>query len=250
MYSLAAVFVTILSIYAYRIFKENSERKEKDKEKISIKNWLIFGIFLIVLLLLLYLYYFRKNGDTETLYAGEQICEGGYTTGYYNLYLIEFDEIFDLYLVKKMEGYERVKPTELGYVEADTNDEIFDLMHQSNLALWPASRRMLNVAYTEDGTKCVFDEYIDKSNSDMYRTITQSYPLVEHPEYGKVALTYTYFRGGQPNIKEKTLIDSIVKINRKDLISKVRSESVNYRDKDNILSQDIEVIKKKVLNKD
>ena len=152
--------------------------------------------------------YFRKTGDTETLYAGDEIMEDGCSTGCYTLYVIEFDEIFDMYLAKKMNGYERVKPTELGYVEADTNDEIFDLMRQSNLALWPASRRMLNVAYTEDGTKCVFDEYIDKSNSDMYRTITQSYPLVEHPEYGKVALTYTYFRGGQPNIKEKTLIDT------------------------------------------
>lgn len=48
---------------------------------------------------------------------------------------------------------------------------------------------------------------------------------------------------------EKTLIDSIVKINRKNLISKVRSESVNYRDKENLLKEDIEVIKKKVLNK-
>ncbi|MBE5806421.1 MAG: hypothetical protein E7313_06960 [Clostridiales bacterium] len=55
MYSLAAVFVTILSIYAYRIFKENSERKEKDKEKISTKNWLIFGI---VSLLCIYTHYY------------------------------------------------------------------------------------------------------------------------------------------------------------------------------------------------
>lgn len=49
---------------------------------------------------------------------------------------------------------------------------------------------------------------------------------------------------------DKSLIDSIVKINRKNLISKVRSESVNYRDKDNVLKDDIEVIKKKVLNKE
>ena len=150
--------------------------------------------------------YFRKTGDTETLYAGDEIIEDGCSTGYYTLYVIEFDEIFDMYLAKKMNGYEKVNPDELGYVEVDRSEEIFDSMRSKYLALWPANRKLLNVAYTEDGTKCVFDEYIDKSNSDMYRTITQSYPLVEHPEYGKVALTYTYFRGGQPNIKEKTLI--------------------------------------------
>ena len=49
---------------------------------------------------------------------------------------------------------------------------------------------------------------------------------------------------------ERALINSIVKMNRKNLISKVRSESVNYRDKDNTLKEDIEVIKKKVLNKE
>ena len=48
---------------------------------------------------------------------------------------------------------------------------------------------------------------------------------------------------------ERTLINSIVKMNRKNLISQVRSESVKYRD-NNVLIEDIEVIKKKVLNKE
>jgi len=152
--------------------------------------------------------YFRKSGDTETLYAGEEIIEDGYSTGYYDLYVIEFDETFDMYLAKKMDGCERVKPGKLGYVGANYSDEIFDLMRQEYLALWPASRKKLNVAYDENGTKCVFDEYLDEYAPDMYRVITQSYPLVDHPEYGKVALTYTYFRGGQPNIKEKALIEA------------------------------------------
>ncbi|MBO7179230.1 MAG: hypothetical protein J6V78_02710 [Clostridia bacterium] len=152
--------------------------------------------------------YFRKSGDTETLYAGKEIIEDGYSTGYYDLYIIEFDETFDMYLAKKMDGCERVKPGKLGYVGANYSDEIFDLMRQEYLALWPASREMLNVAYDENGTKCVFDEYLDEYAPDMYSVITQSYPLIDHPEYGKVALTYTYFRGGQPNIKEKALIEA------------------------------------------
>jgi len=48
---------------------------------------------------------------------------------------------------------------------------------------------------------------------------------------------------------ERALINSIVKMNRKNLISQVRSESVKYRD-NNVLIEDIEVIKKKVLNKE
>jgi len=56
------------------------------------------------------------------------------------------------------------------------------------------------------------------------------------------------YEGLNKIFKEKTLIDSIVKINRKDLISKVRSESVNYRDKTEEINKDMEIIKKKVLN--
>jgi len=48
--------------------------------------------------------------------------------------------------------------------------------------------------------------------------------------------------------RDQTLIDSIVKINRRNLISKVRSECVNYKDKNIEILKDIEIIKKKVLN--
>ena len=152
--------------------------------------------------------YFRKNGDTETLYAGDEIIEDGYSTGYYTLYAIEFDETFDMYLAKKMDGCDSVKPSSLGYTRASLSDGIFDEIRAKYLALWPANKKMLNVAYDENGTKCVFDEFLDEWTEDEYQTVTRSYPLVEHPEYGTVALTYTYFRGGQPNIKEKALIEA------------------------------------------
>ena len=52
MYSFAMLFVSIMAIYAYRIYKNNKENvdgnsteKGKKNKKAQIKNWILFGIF-------------------------------------------------------------------------------------------------------------------------------------------------------------------------------------------------------------